>query len=75
MKPGEKLGKARRAQAGKLSQYDVAKMLGIKRPTYHAWESGQNQPPTAILKRLGMQWGMKIVPTTSMTIPLIACPL
>lgn len=56
MQVSEKLIAARKVQPGKLSQYDVAELLGVKRPTYHAWESGQNQPPTKVIKQIADAW-------------------
>lgn len=57
---GQKIRAARKAQPGKLSEYDVAEALGVKRATYHAWESGQNQPPTATVKRIAQLWGIAL---------------
>lgn len=58
MKVGEKLKIAREAQWPKLSQYDVADFLKIKRPRYASWEMGRTKPPTSATKRLAEWWGV-----------------
>ena len=40
---GDRMRKIRRSVA-KLSQEDMASLLGVKTPTYGAWEGGRNEP-------------------------------
>lgn len=56
--PGLKLRRARKAQRPSPSQYEVADMVGVKRSTYGAWESGRNQPDPRVVRRLARQWGI-----------------
>lgn len=44
---------------GKLTQQEVANMVGITRPAYTMIESGERNPKVAVAKRIGKALGFK----------------
>lgn len=58
--PGYKLRAARQSHPERPSQYKVAEQFGIKRPTYSAWETGENTPPTSAIRRIAEAWGLPL---------------
>lgn len=44
----------------KMTQQDVAQLLGVERSTYVKYERGQSDPPTATLVRLADYFGVTV---------------
>ena len=51
--------KAKR-QSLNMTQFDLAKLLGVSRSTVAMWENGTNTPPTNILIKLADLFGCTI---------------
>ena len=47
-------------KAKKLTQKEVADIIGVKLPTYSTYETGRSEPPVEILVRLSFLFGVSI---------------
>jgi len=54
---GELLRQAREKK--KKTQADIARLLGKKQPTIHAWESDQTLPKTDEIRAVAAAYGLK----------------
>jgi len=52
LKMGDRLRVVRREYLGKLSQAEMAELIGVPRERYAQWESGGHEPRTADARRI-----------------------
>lgn len=60
MKVAAKIKKCRTSRQPKLSQHELASLIGVSRSAYAQYEAGNNHPPIQVVKRLASLWDLPL---------------